>query len=1051
MNTSDRKGIVAFFAANPVAANLLMLLILTAGIFTAMGLRKEGFPNIPPSRVTISVTYQSGSASQAEQGIAVKIEETLKDVEGLEKITSTSDGQGVTVTVKKKSDADIDSLFSDIKTKVDGIASFPAEAEKPVITKQKREEHVIWVQVFGNAAQDTLQEIARGIRRDMLLKSGVTKVDIAGERSPVIAIEVDDTQLRAYGLTIEDIATAVGSESLTETSGELRSSENTIKLEAALQRYHYRDFADITFNSRNDGSTVRLEDIAAIIDGYEESPAKLSRFQGKPSIGLQVTMGDNGDIGVVAEQVLQVVEKWNQSSRVPQGISIATWYDQSNFIKERLRLLIKNGVTGVILIAFALALFLNVKVAFWVAAGIPVCIAGTLFCMGEGMLGMSLNELTTFGFILALGIMVDDAVVIGESVYTTRKEEGDTVDGTIRGVKKVAVPTVFGVLTTIAAFYPLSLIEGNMGKILSQFAIIVVICLLFSLVESKLILPAHLSHLDTRTVNQKWWALPWNRLQEAANKVLEFITDKIYMPVLRLMLRYRYGAACLFFTIFVLVCGMALSGKVRFVFFPDFPGDVVTAKFTLYEETGYGLGFDHAMTLEKAAMSVNDELMKKHNIKEPVVTNLQTRVTDDRTGQVIADLNQDSGVSVEEFTSYWRDTAGTLEGTQSLKFSSSMMDMDSLRIELLSDSTDQLMAAGACVRKALSEIPGVRDIQDDLTSGQSRISLRLNDSGRALGFTTADLAKQIRQGFYGYEVQRFQRGENEVKVKVRFPVDKRRDMGDLLQSYIRTPDGTAVPLSAVADLSSGYTISEINRLHGMRTTVISADVDKDRTSPAEALAHLQSSLFSRLERDYPGLSIYLGGEAEEQAESQKSMTQVFCLALLVIYILLAVPLGSYSQPILIMMAIPFGVVGAIIGHWWTGLALSFFSLKGMLALSGVVVNDSLLLVSRYNRLREEGISVNEALTKAGTSRIRAILLTSLTTYLGLVPLLNETSTQAQFLIPAVTSLAYGILFGTLITLLIIPILLRIREDLVWKKKVPAPMIQQEKKEAVAWV
>lgn len=1033
MKRSEYNGISAYFITHPVSANLLMLVILAAGLLTGMGLRKEIISAIEPNNITISMEYDSGTAHQAEEGIAIKIEEAVKGLDGIKKISSTSTGSSALVVITKTGNQKLDPLFNEVKNKVDAIANFPSKAKKPVITKAKYEDHAIWVQIYGDADFETLQRLGLALKNDLLKKNGISKVNLYGDRYPLMAIEVPQKTLESYGLTLSDVARAIDSESFVETSGELKSDDRITKIKAARQGYQYRDFEKIELLSKDDGSRVHLGDVATILDTYEESPAVLSRFQSKPSIGLQIIATETGDVARIVEQTKEVIADWHSRHLLPWGTGISTWYDQSAYIKGRLSLLAKNALSGIALIFIILTLTLNMKVAFFVALGIPVSIGGALFLMGQSLLDISINELSTFGFILALGILVDDGVVIGESIYSRRKSKGDTLENTIEGVHKVAVPTIFGVLTTIAAFYPLSMVQGEMGQIFSKFSLIVVACFIFSLIESKLILPAHLANIDTRQKSPgNFITQIWQLCRRGMDSAIDTLKLKVYRRLLGHAIAHRYAVVLCFASLFLLVLSLVLSGSVRTVFFPEIPGSVIQAGFTLSEETGQGLAFDHALTIEQHSRTVNRKLMNRYELEYPVILNTQTLVTGATQGTVKVEVNKDRKLpmTINEIIKAWRDQIGTLEGVVSLKFSSGFTGEDDVRLELFSNDPVQLREAGRRLRSAVSRIPGVFNIKDNMNPAQPQIDLKLKPEGRAAGLTTQALATLVFHGFNGYEVQTFQRADKEVKVKVRFPPGERQSLEDLLATRIRLPNGHYALISQVAEVSPGYTVSTITRQNSMRSIYVSADVDKKILSPAGINARLRERVIPDILRDYPGLSLNFGGEAEEAATTTQSMIKLFAMTLLVIYILLAVPLGSYTQPLLIMTAIPFGLLGAVLGHLIAGIPLSLLSFLGMLALGGVMVNDSLLLVSEYNRLKGAGEKTGDAILAAGSSRLRAIMLTSVTTFAGLIPLLKETSEQAQFLIPAATSLGYGVMFGTLITLFLIPVLIHIREDWV---------------------
>ncbi|WP_115717057.1 efflux RND transporter permease subunit [Gallaecimonas mangrovi] len=1028
---SQTSGVIAWFTRNSVAANLLMLLVICLGLAAFGNLRKEAFPPLPPSKVTVSVSYPSGSAKQAEEGIAMKVEDALEGVSGIKRVTSKSTGSGVTVTIEKTSDYDLATLLTDVKTKVDAISNFPADAEKPVIEKAQREDHAIWLTLYGDTDQHTLQSLAERIKRSLLSKAAIHKVTFGGKADPMMIVEIDESKLQAFGISISDVENAVKNESQTPLTGSLRSSNRTLVLKAVDKARTVADFEAIPVVQTDSGTLITLGQIASIREGVEDDPQILSRFNGAPAVGLEVILDGTSDVVDAVNQAKTVAQQWRDNGQLPKNVHIETWYDRSSLIVDRLNLLLQNALTGMALVFVSLALFLNVRVAFWVAAGLPFIFLGTLFLMGADFFNLSLNELTTFGFIMALGIVVDDAVVVGESVYDERSRYGDTLANTIKGTMKVAIPTVFGVATTVAAFVPLSMIAGNLGKIYSQFAIVVAICLILSLIESKLILPAHLAHLDTRKRKPgNPISYGWSRLQYWADRGLYVFTHRYYKKALFWTLRFRYAAVVLFIAIFVGVLSMPFTGAMRMVFFPDIPGDTIRASFSMQNDASFGMTHRNAMLLEKQALQVQKELQKQYHTDKPIIAEISTVASSDTAGEVIVFLNKGAGLPDNKtFENRWRALGGMPEGVKKVSYASRWSGPDAFRLELRDSDQAALESAGARVKAALEKIEGVNDIDDNLTPGEAQLKFTVTPSGRALGFTAGDLADQLLQGFTGSIVQRFQRNNDELKVRIRYPEYARQSLADLQNAKLRTSDGTVVPLSAVASYQQVEVLGTITRIDNMRAAYISSGIDKSITSAGQVIAMLKSQVIPDLKQDYPGLQLHFAGEAEEQAETQGSMQHLFLLTLLAIYALLAIPLRSYVQPLVIMCAIPFGIVGAILGHWVNGLAISMLSINGILALSGVVVNDSLMLVSRFNDNRHYYKGAYKSLVMACTGRLRAIFLTSLTTVAGLLPLLGETSKQAQFLIPAAAALAYGIAFATVITLLLIPSLLLIVEDI----------------------
>ncbi len=1029
MSKLNSGGPISWFASNPVAANLLMILVIVLGVIEAGQLRKEAFPSQDPDSITISVSYDSGSAKQSEEGIAIKIEDQLLDVSGIKSVTSTSTGYRATVTVEKQSDYDLDVLLSDVKNKVDAISNFPAEAKQPVIEKAQRQEQAIWLQLYGSTDRHSLQALAERLKQDLLAKSDISEVSLSGWLDPALYIEIDEGKLQAYDMSLSDVEDVINANSSTPMTAVMRNESMYMQIQASKQAYLQQDFAQIPLKTTSEGQHILLGDVADIKDSYDDQTASLSRFQGENSIGLKVLTNGLQDITRTVEAAKVVEQEWRQSGALPAGVELISWHDRSEDIKSRLTLLVKNALTGIVLVFILLALFLNLTVAFWVAAGLPFVFFGTLFLMGDSFTGLSLNEFTTFGFIMALGIVVDDAVVVGESIYSQRSKHGDTLANTIKGTLHVAVPTIFGVLTTVAAFFALSNIEGRLGQLYAQFAAIVSICLVMSVIESKLILPSHLAHLNTHRKEGSGISGLWIRIQHSMDKGIQWFTKHIYNTAIHFALIHRYAISILFFALFIFVISMPLTGMVKFSFFPSVPGETVRANLTMQNDVSFGQTHHNLLTMEQLAYDTDRHLLNSDDAPS-AITHLQLLSSNDQTGTVTIELTKDAPYSLQAFTVEWQKRIGNPEGARSVNVRSRRAPTDDLRIELRANDDQSLFLAGDEIKQALQEIAGVSGIEDNLQPSQPQLNLSLNQQGRALGLTTNSLAIQLLQGFSGQVVQRYQRNNDEIEVKVRYPEAERQNVADVMNAKVRTPDGSIVALSSVANVSFAYTRDSISRIDNKRAVYISANVDKDIISSTELVSQLQQQLAPSLKNKYPGLGIHFAGEAEEQAETQSSMVTMFLVAMLVIYMLLAIPLKSYIQPVLIMSAIPFGIVGAILGHWVNDLALGILSLNGIIALSGVVVNDSLLLVSRFNDIKEQVPDVKQAIKTACSSRLRAVLLTSITTYAGLMPLLGETSRQAQFLIPAAVSLGYGILFATVITLVLIPSLLMIQIDIV---------------------
>lgn len=1051
------KGIIPWFANNPVAANLLLILVITLGIVNVGSLNKEAFPSLSPNKVEVYVSNDSGSAKENEEGIAIPIEQALQSTPGIKNITTTATASSGAASIEMIDGYDIDTLMDDIDVEINQITTFPDDADPALISKDVREEHSIWIQLYGEADRRTLQKLTLELESDLLASEDISATSITGWLDPMLKVDVDKNKLESYELTLSDLADAINAESSTSKVATLRNEDIYMSISAAEQAYFKSQFSKIPLLTNENGGTLLLSDVASITDSYDTDDFVLSRFNRENSLAIQVLTKGTSDISNSVVAAKAVLEEWYDSGRLPPNVKIGTWYDRSESINQRLELMVENAVTGVFLVFVLLAVFLNITVAFWVAMGLPFIFFGTLFFMGTESIGLTLNLFTTFGFIMALGIVVDDAVVVGESIYTVRSKEGDTLGSTIKGTMIVAVPTLFGVFTTVAAFWALSNIEGRLGQLYSQFAIVVAICLVLSVIESKVILPAHLAHINTRKSTRtnpiaRFWAL----IQRGADNGLEWFSERLYRPAIELALNYRYAVLTVFMAIFILVMSMPFTGAIRTSFFPQIPGDTVRGSVTMQNDVSYGQTQKVLLALEKAAYQADIALRNPNaegrgerrgpppgaqaearadaptrpprDDSAVAIENIQVTASGDQSGNIRIELITDRPYTSAQFASKWQQLAGSPEGVKNLRIRSARETVDALRVELRGNDSSVLTGAMAELLKQLETLPAVTGIEQNSDPTESRLVLELTDQGRLLGLSTSGLASQISNNFDGQEVQSFQRENNEVEVRLGYPDDQQESPSEIMQTKITLEDGSRIPLSAVAKLSYQQAETRIIRIDGKRSLYLSSEVDKDTMSATEVVEYLQKAVVPQLERQFVGVSVYFSGEAEQRAETQSSMSEMFMIALLIIYGLLAIPLKSYSQPLIIMMAIPFGIIGALLGHWMNSLTLGIFSLNGILALSGVVVNDSLLLVSRFNDLRHETSHVRKAISLACRSRLRAVLLTSFTTFAGLIPILWETSRQAQMLIPAAVSLAYGIMFATVITLILIPVLLMIKED-----------------------
>jgi len=1019
---------IAWFLRNPVAANLLMIGILVLGIRSALELQREGFPRMPPSRITVSVFYDSGSARQAEENITRKIEQAIKNLSGIEEVTSSSSRTGSTVTIRKTYDADIDKLLNEIKACVDAIIGMPKGAEKPVVEAEEWGQTALRINVYGEVPQDLLQSLAFSLREDLLGKPGIATVELQGYKTPEITIEVDETGLQTHGLSLQDISDAVARESVVEVSGALRGENAITQLTADAPRYRKGEFAHITVRKNPGGSELKLGEVATITDGFLRSPRTWLRYRGKHSVGLRIAVDEHGDIIRMTREAREVLDDWRARGKLPEGVGIAAWGDGSELIESRLGALLFNAAAGIILVILLLSLVLEARVAFWVAVGLPVCFAGALIAMGDGILGLSINQISTFGFIVAMGILVDDAVVVAENIHT-RQALSPTPEATLEGVRQVAMPTLIGGLTTVVAFSSLAFVHGDFGGMFSQFSLVVAACLTFSMIESKLILPAHLLPQRGAAATSPPRRTPRRTIAQRFQARFETFKTDIFLPGLQRAIDYRYAILLLLLAIWLLGLGLITRGEVRPVFFPDIPFGLVYIEVAMQPDAGFGATENALEHIERTVYKAAEGLQREHGLAKPLVTSVRTHMRGDLDGTVFIELLSDSAQTVDvfDFSRRLRETIGRIEGLKGLRIHDSYAGRPSLDIQLLAPSFEQARAGRRTLREKLGQIPGVHDLSHDIDDTIEQIRLEPTPLGRALGLTTQDLTRQLQQAFFGFETQRVQRGRDEVKVRVRYPEDARRSLGDLWAMRVRTPNGQVVPLETVARAVNERVVGERTRIDGRSAVSIEAQVDKTITSPEVIVKEIVRYL-PEFHRAHPEVRVDFGGESEEQKRVIQSLRDIVIFALIVIYALLAIVLKRYGAPLIIMAVIPFSVAGALFGHLLHGLAFSILSLFGTMALIGVVINDSLLLVVRYLELRPGLASVRDAVLNAAAERVRAIVLTSVTTYVGLIPLMANPSIQGAFLKPAAASLAYGVLFGTVVTLVLVPVLIMIADD-----------------------
>ncbi len=1012
---------IAWFARNDVAANLLMIAILIGGLFSlSANIPLEIFPSIDVDRVSVRVSLRGATPEDVEKGVVIRIEESIQDLEGIERITSTSgEGSGV-VNVEVESGYDAREMLNDVKSRVDAINTFPADAEKPVVSLAQRKRSVISVTVAGDYSEKEIREFAEKVRDDLLRIEGITQLELSGVRNYEIALEVPQNKLRQYGLTLAQVRRAVADASADVSAGNIKTEGGDILIHAKGQAYRKDEFADIAIKTNADGSVLRLRDIADIRDGFEETPVR-TRFNGKQAVFIDVyRIGQQSAIDV-AEKVRNYIE--SRQATMPIGYDLSYWDDDSVIVKNRIATLTTNALQGGILVLALLTLFLRPSIALWVFIGIPVSFMGAFLAMP--IFGVTLNIMSLFGFILVLGIVVDDAIVTGENVYSHLRHSETGEQAAIRGTMEVAIPVTFGVLTTVVAFLPLYFIEGRRGALFAQLPVVIIPVLLFSLIESKFVLPSHLKHIKLRS--QRNEPNRFERFQHRFADGFERAIVKFYQPFLHLAVRNKLTTVSVFVSIFVVIFALTSSGWMRFVFFPRIPSETIRVNLSMPAGTAFEVTNKHVLRMTEKAK----QLQQKHLdpvTGEPVIMNIlsQTggRGGDSSAGSIRMEIvppeKRASTITSRELVAEYRKMIGVIPGAESLTYRAEIgRSSDPIDIQLSGNSLNDLKDAAEKVKAHLKGYPTVFEIADSLSDGKQDLKIELTAQGKAMGLTLTDVSSQLRQAFFGAQVQRIQRGRDDVRVMVRLPLDERRSIADLNAILITTPSGGEVPLNFVAKLNPGKSPSSITRIDRYRTVNVTADIDKAGTNMTVLNSELNTYL-GQLVAKYPGVSFTLEGEAKEQRQSFGSLGWGLLFVFSIIYALLAIPFKSYIQPLIVMSVIPFGMIGAIMGHWLLGMDLTLLSLLGMLALTGVVVNDSLVLVDYINKKRLEK-PLMEAVLTAGAARFRPVMLTSMTTFIGLMPLLFEKSTQAQFLIPMAVSVGFGILFATLITLILVPV------------------------------
>ena len=1024
-DNTPQTGLIAWFATNHVAANLLMWFIIVLGLYSAFTIKKALTPEVVSNLIQISQFYPGAAPEEVEQGIVQKIEEAVKDVESIKRIESRSYESNAQVNIEIFDNMDVNAALDEVKIAIDSISTFPEEAEKPIMSIAEMGIHTVQLQLHGNLDEYSTKQLAEKIKQELLINTEAAKVGIFGLRDYEITVEVAESQLRKYNLTLGQVAAAIRSNSLNLPAGSIRTDSGQILLRTKAQAYRQQGFEDILLLSSNDGVRVKLGDIATIKDGFVETDG-FATFNNSPSAALVVYAVGDQDVISVGSSVKDYVEK--RRATLPEGVELDYWADTTYYLDSRLNMMLKNLLMGVLLVFFILAFFMELKIAFWVMLGLPLCFLGAFILLPFEPANVSINMISLFGFILVLGIVVDDAIIIGESVNDYTVSNGHSLQNVIIGAKRVATPATFGVLTTIVAFMPTLFVSGPWKNIPAASGYVVLFCLMFSLIESKWILPSHLAHMHKGMFR---WIKSKRQMafQQRNNARLQSFIAKTYKPFLEKCLALRYTTLSVFVGVLIIVLALIATGWVRYVLFSDQPGDYIQVKLEMARGTPDYKTREALDRIGGAIADIESEYSDKHG--GGFIKHMFGYGAEGRIGAFMIELekSEQRAISDVEIQQQWRDKVGIIIGAKTLAFISVDDDDNSaMSFNLVGDNQIELKAAAAELTEFLGAYEGVFDIRSGASEIVSEIHMNIKPGAEALGLTLSELSMQVREAFYGAEAQRIQRENDEIKVMVRYPLNQRKTIADLEGMYIRTKDGREVPIVSVAKLEIKPGYAEMIRINREPAIPISAAVDKAIVEPDRIVNEVVDDFFPDLFKRYPSVKYRLDGMSIESINMQNDLFTGFAVALFGIYALLAIPLRSYMQPLIIMSVIPFGIIGAVAGHIIMDMAISMMSIFGIIALSGVVVNDSLILVDFINRGIRQGKTVLESIVDAASGRFRAILITSLTTFFGIFPMLLEKSIQAQFVLPMSVSLAFGIVFATVISLIVVPCLYLLLDD-----------------------
>ena len=1017
---SDFHGPLAWMAKNHVAANLLMFMFIVGGLVLVSSLKQELMPNVETERISISASYPGSTPDEVEEGIVIAIEEAVRGIDGVKQVTSTANEGSGNVMVELMDGADVMRTRNEIERQVDQITTFPKDMEKPVVREMTRKSQVLSILVSGEVGKHALREAAEQVRDDLMTQPGISIVELENVESPEISVEISQEATQKYGLKIADVATAISNSSIDLSAGNLKAESGAVMLRTELRKRYASEFESVILKTDKDGRIVRLSDVAKLTDGFEESDYS-SLYNGKPALGIAVySVGDETPVSVSDAVHLYLDE---HEGTYPEGISVNIRNDRADSYRVRINLLMNNAKIGLVLVLIFLGLFLDIRIAFWSAMGMLVSFVGAIAVMV--FLNVSFNMISLFAFILALGIVVDDSIVVGEAVYVHREKGQKGVVASIMGLNEVATPVIFSCLTTIIAFIPLLFLPGMLGKTYRDLPVIVIIILTISIIEVMTIMPAHLSGMR---MHPQGFIKHIRNFQLKIANGFEHLINKYIRSVIEFAINKRYVVAALAIALIIGTIGYVGSGRMRYTMMPEVEGDAVTASIRMAE----GSPVSHIREVEKYFLERTDTVVEKFG-RESVV-GVFSQISGGTSGSVrvfLKPATERSYVS-SEFAAEWRKAIGEIAGVEALSFRFNQGPGGGgagAQFNLSHRDSDILNLAAEEFATRLKKYEGVKDVDVNVSAGKAQLSYKLKPEARTLGITETDFARQLRAAVYGSEALRQQRGRNEVKVFVRYPESDRKSEALVENFLIRTPSGGEVPLSEAATVSRGHAYKSISRINGKRVQSVSAELDGEVTTIESLTNKLNATDIKEMQVSYPGLTLSMGGMHADSGDMWKSMIKFFAFSVFVMFAMMATAFRSYSQPIMILVAIPFGFIGAILGHIMLGYNLSLISILGMIALSGVVINSSIVLTSVVNDNLGSGMTLRDSVIDGSVRRFRPIFLSVTTTFLGVFPMILETSKEARFLIPMAISLGVGVLFSAVITLFIVPCNYLILDDI----------------------